>query len=62
MATEAIRDLVQLIDNSKLGLFQLRAMLVCFVLIALDGFDTQSIAFVAPTLREAWAVSPEMFG
>ncbi len=37
-------------------------MLVCFVLIALDGFDTQSIAFVAPTLRQAWSVSPEMFG
>jgi AAHS family 4-hydroxybenzoate transporter-like MFS transporter len=62
MATEASRDLIHLIDSSKLGLFQLRAMLVCFVLIALDGFDTQSIAFVAPTLRAAWSVSPEMFG
>jgi len=55
-------DLVHLIDNSKLGPFQLRAMAVCFLLIALDGFDTQSISFVAPTLREAWSVSPEMFG
>jgi AAHS family 4-hydroxybenzoate transporter-like MFS transporter len=62
MATAANQDLIQLIDNSKLGLFQMRAMMVCFVLIALDGFDTQSISFVAPTLREAWSVSPEMFG
>ncbi|HET6564170.1 MAG TPA: MFS transporter, partial [Xanthomonadales bacterium] len=62
MATEPQPHLTDLIDNSPLGAFQLRAMLVCFVLIALDGFDTQSIAFVAPTLRDAWSVSPEMFG
>jgi len=62
MATVINRDLIHLIDNSQLSTFQLRAMLVCFVLIALDGFDTQSIAFVAPTLREAWSVSPELFG
>ncbi len=56
------RTLLQLLDDSRLGAFQLGIMTVCFVLIALDGFDTQSIAFVAPTLREAWSVSPEMFG
>lgn len=62
MATEAHTDLRTVLDNSKLGGFQLSAMVVCFVVIALDGFDTQSIAFVAPTLREAWEVSPELFG
>lgn len=62
MVTAANPELIHLIDNSRLGAFQLRALLVCFMLIALDGFDTQSIAFVAPTLRDAWSVSPEMFG
>jgi MFS family permease len=60
--TRANRELVHIIDNSQLGAFQISIMAVCFVLIALDGFDTQSISFVAPTLREAWSVSPEMFG
>jgi MFS transporter, AAHS family, 4-hydroxybenzoate transporter len=37
-------------------------MIVCFAVVALDGFDTQSVAFVAPALHQAWDVSPELFG
>lgn len=62
MATQAHLDLGKVIDNNKLGGFRLTAMIVCFIVIALDGFDTQSIAFVAPTLRQLWEVSPERFG
>ena len=62
MATDANTNLKTVLDTSKLGAVQISAMVVCFIVIALDGFDTQSIAFVAPTLRAAWEVSPEMFG
>ncbi len=62
MATEAHTDLPTLFDRSKLGSLQIGAMIVCFVVVALDGFDTQSIAFVAPALRHAWDVPPELFG
>jgi len=62
MAAETHVELGEVLDRGKLSGFQLGAMLVCFVVVALDGFDTQSIAFVAPALRQAWAVSPEMFG
>lgn len=62
MATEARSDFLTIFDNSKLGSFQLGAMIVCFVVVALDGFDTQSVAFVAPALRHTWDVSPELFG
>lgn len=37
-------------------------MIVCFAVVALDGFDTQSVAFVAPALHQSWDVSPELFG
>jgi AAHS family 4-hydroxybenzoate transporter-like MFS transporter len=62
MATESNIELRTVLDRSKMGALQIGAMVVCFIVVALDGFDTQSIAFVAPSLREAWDVSPEMFG
>ena len=62
MAIEARSELFRVFDDSKLGGFQITAMVVCFIVVALDGFDTQSVAFVAPALREAWNVPPELFG
>jgi AAHS family 4-hydroxybenzoate transporter-like MFS transporter len=62
MATEARLELVRILDESKLGALQISAMIVCFVVVALDGFDTQSVAFVAPALRESWNIAPELFG
>ncbi|MGA8204531.1 MAG: aromatic acid/H+ symport family MFS transporter [Woeseiaceae bacterium] len=48
--------------NSRLSALHLGAMIVCFAVVALDGFDTQSVAFVAPALHQSWDVSPELFG
>lgn len=62
MATDTRRDMLTILDESRLGRFQVTAMAVCFVVVALDGFDTQSVAFVAPALRDVWAVAPERFG
>ena len=62
MAIAASSNILSILDQARLRVFQLRAMIVCFVVVALDGFDTQSIAFVAPALRNSWGVSPELFG
>jgi len=62
MATYTEQDLLKIPDQAKLTSFQLGIMMICFVVVALDGFDTQSIAFVAPALRESWGVSPALFG
>ena len=37
---------------------QVLVALVCFFILSVDGFDTASIAFVAPTLAMQWHVSP----
>ncbi|MDJ0926676.1 MAG: MFS transporter [Gammaproteobacteria bacterium] len=50
------------LDNSRLGAFQLTVIVICCAIAALDGFDTQSIAFVAPALRHTWDVPPALFG
>jgi MFS transporter, AAHS family, 4-hydroxybenzoate transporter len=55
-------DVTALIDQAPLGRFQIGSLLLCALVAMLDGFDTQSIAFVAPLLTEAWQVSPGQFG
>lgn len=39
-----------------------RVFLLCFAVAMLDGFDTQAMAFVAPTLRRAWGLTPIALG
>ena len=55
-------NLVEIMDKAKLGSFQVGVIIICFALIMVDGFDTQSIAFVAPALRHTWEISPNTFG
>jgi AAHS family 4-hydroxybenzoate transporter-like MFS transporter len=62
MTEETRPDLLQILDESRLSSFQISVMAICFAVVALDGFDTQSIAFVAPALRESWEISPALFG
>lgn len=55
-------NLAEVMDKAKLSLFQAGVIFICFILTMIDGFDTQSIAFVAPALRHAWELSPNTFG
>jgi AAHS family 4-hydroxybenzoate transporter-like MFS transporter len=41
---------------------QWRIILLCALVAACDGFDTQAIAFVAPAISKQWAVPPPQFG
>lgn len=45
----------------RLSSLQLRVILLCAAITLVDGFDTQSIAFVAPHIVDAWRVSPVLF-
>ncbi|HEX7914004.1 MAG TPA: MFS transporter [Paraburkholderia sp.] len=37
------------------------ALLVCFLVIVLDGFNTTSISFVVPKLAHEWQLAPALF-
>ncbi|WP_409020666.1 MFS transporter [Brevundimonas vesicularis] len=50
------------IDRAKFGPLQFGVTALCFIIAMLDGFDTQSIAFVAPKIAEEWGLSPSEFG
>ncbi|EPD54407.1 MFS transporter [Streptomyces sp. HGB0020] len=45
------------IDQRGLGGFQLRTVLLCGLVMLLDGFDTQAINYMAPAITQDWGVS-----
>lgn len=55
-------DLESVIDSSRVGRFQIVIVALCALVAMMDGFDTQSIAFVAPEIIHGWHVAPSAFG
>lgn len=49
-------------DRAAFGPLQLRVTLLCAIVAMLDGFDTQSIAYVAPRIAEDWGLKASEFG
>ncbi len=58
----ARKTVAQAIDDAPLGGLQKRVFALCILIAMLDGFDTQSIGFVAPAISSAWHLSPIDFG
>src|ERR1700686_1298472 len=58
----AFVDVAQLIDQQQIGRFQIKVLLLCAAAMFVDGFDTQAIGYVAPSLSAALAVKPAALG
>jgi AAHS family 4-hydroxybenzoate transporter-like MFS transporter len=52
----------ELIDQQKIGAFQIRIAVLCAAVVFMDGFDAQAIGYVAPTLSKAWSLKPGELG
>jgi AAHS family 4-hydroxybenzoate transporter-like MFS transporter len=52
----------EIIDRRTMGRFQLCIMALCGAVIVLDGFDTQSIGFLAPSMAESLHIPIKNFG
>lgn len=50
MASQTTVDVHALLDQQKVGWFQMRLLGLCGLIVMLDGFDIQSIGFVAPPI------------
>jgi MFS transporter, AAHS family, 4-hydroxybenzoate transporter len=55
-------DVAEFIDRQPVGGFQIRLLLACAVVLVLDGFDTTSIGFVAPSLAREWGLTKGALG
>jgi MFS transporter, AAHS family, 4-hydroxybenzoate transporter len=51
-------DVTAFIDRHRVSRFQALVVALCFLIVAIDGFDTAAIGFIAPAIRAAWHLSP----
>lgn len=56
MSTADTVDVTQVIEQTPFGSFQVLIVALCAWIALLDGFDTQSIAYVAPVIAEQWGI------
>ena len=54
-------DIGGVFDDRPLSALQLRVILICALLGLLDGYDAQSIGFVAPSIARDWGLPPASF-
>lgn len=47
----------QFLDEQPFSRLQKRLLVLCFLIVAIDGFDTASIGFIAPAVRAEWHLS-----
>ena len=52
----------EIIDQRPMGRYQIWTMVLCGMVIVLDGFDTQSIGFLAPSMAESLRIPIKNFG
>ena len=55
-------DIAQRIDRSRVGAFQWTIFVLCGLCLFMDGFDTQAIAYVGPTLSREWKIPVAALG
>src|ERR1700692_3100691 len=55
-------DVAAVINDSEIGRFQYVIFALCILIIMCDGFDTQALAYVAPSIASEWKLSPSSFG
>lgn len=61
-AQEGPLEVRRWLDNQRFSLFQWRVLLLCFAIVAVDGFDTACVGFIAPALAGQWHLQPAVLG
>ena len=58
MSTKHTIDVQNFINSHTLSRFQKLVIALCFAVVAIDGFDTAAVGFVAPALKIQWSLTP----
>src|SRR6476469_1201282 len=61
-AAPRVIDVQAFIDAERVAPLQRRLLFLCFVVIAIDGFDTAIIGFIAPAIRAEWRLGVARLG
>lgn len=62
MVEPAESPLQVIIDRRPFGAFQIRVTALCALVVFLDGFDTQAIGYVAPSISDDWGLGRGAMG
>ncbi|CAJ0705899.1 AAHS family 4-hydroxybenzoate transporter-like MFS transporter [Ralstonia sp. GP73] len=55
-------DLARLIDQGKVGGFQILLLAICGLCLIIDGFDVQAMGYVAPAIIKDWNITKASLG
>ena len=55
-------DIPARVDTARFGNFQILTIILCFMVVVMDGFDVQVIGFVAPAILQDWKVDKSTLG
>lgn len=55
-------DIKTLIDSQPFSPYQWLILVLCFLIVAVDGFDTAAMGYVAPALVQAWGIQKASLG
>ena len=55
-------DLQSVLDEGKFGALRIFVFAVCFLILLLDGYDTQALGAIAPAVMRDLQLSPKEFG
>jgi AAHS family 4-hydroxybenzoate transporter-like MFS transporter len=62
MLDKAQIDVADVINSGGISRFQYAIFAICILIVMCDGFDTQAVAYVAPSIAAEWKVAPGSFG
>ena len=55
-------EVQSLIDSQHFSPYQWTILVLCFLVVPADGFDTAAVGFIAPSLIGDWAISRAALG
>ena len=57
-----IADVQALIDGQRFTGYQWLILVLCFLVVAVDGFDTAAVGYIAPALVQEWGIEKSALG
>lgn len=61
-STNSAVDIGKVIDTQPLGALQIRVILLCALIVILDGYDIQTLSLTVPTFMKEWGLPRPAFG
>jgi AAHS family 4-hydroxybenzoate transporter-like MFS transporter len=59
---DTVIDVQAFINRQRFSGYQWRILLLCFFIVAIDGFDTAALGFIAPVLAQQWHIGKAALG